>query len=259
MLSSFVIVLREGFEAFLIVAIVLSYLRKSRRDSLIPFVHAAIAISLVASVAVGWFLYRGANTPLWEGLMGLVAVPLVLGLVIHMWRVGPTLKQRMEETLERASVRSSKWAALGVFVFTTLMITREGMETALMLFQVRSPQAVQGALLGLAGAGSMAWAWSRWGHRIDVRRFFQVTGIFLIIFVVQIAIYSLHELSESGLFVSEPVLRFHMLTEPYSPYGQYGKWFAPVMVGVPALWLLIGYMRDLRSRTSTRTASVGSA
>jgi high-affinity iron transporter len=257
MLLSFVIVLREGFEAFLIVAIVLSYLRKSGRDRLVPIVHAAIATSLVTSVAAGWLLYSGANTPLWEGVMGLVAIPLVIGLVVHMWRAGPTLKQQMEEQLERTSERTSKWAAFGVFVFTTVMITREGMETALMLLQVRSPQVVQGAVLGLAGAGSMAWAWSRWGHRIDIRRFFQVTGIFLLIFVVQIAIYSLHELSESGLFVSDAVLRFHMLTEPYSPYGQYGKWFALVMVGVPALWLLVGFVRDRFGPDSSRPAPVG--
>ncbi|MFQ5537862.1 MAG: FTR1 family protein [Gemmatimonadota bacterium] len=244
MLSPFVIVLREGFEAFLIVAIVLSYLRKSRRDALIPVVHAAIVTSLLASAGLGWLLYRGANTPLWEGVMGLVAVPFVVGLVVHMWRAGPTLKRRMEARLERSSQRTSLWAAVGVFVFTALMITREGMETALMLFQVRGPGALPGMLLGLAGAGSMAWAWSRWGHLINVRRFFQVTGIFLLIFVVQIAIYSLHELSEAGVWVNDAVQRFHMLTEPYSPYGQYGRWIPLLMVGVPALWLLVGFLRD---------------
>lgn len=244
MLSSFVIVLREGFEAFLIVAIVLAYLRKSERTRLIPAVHWAIAAAALASVGMGWFLHRGANTPLWEGVLGLVAVPLVVGLVVHMWRAGPSLKRRMEGQLEKATERPSGWAAFGVFVFTALMITREGMETVLMLLQVRSAQRVQGALLGLAGAGMMAWAWGRYGHRIDLRRFFQVTGVFLLLFVAQLAIYSVHELSEAGVFTSEAVLRFHMATEPFSPYGRYGRWFTWIMVAVPVLWLFGGFLRD---------------
>lgn len=245
MLSSFVIVLREGFEAFLIVAIVLAYLRKSGRTHLVPAVHWAIVASLAASAGLGWVLYQGANVPLWEGTMGLVAIPFVVGLVIHMWRAGPTLKQKMEHRLEEtATSKTGRWAAVGVFAFTALMVTREGMETALMLFQVRSAQVVQGALLGLAGAGLMAWAWARYGHRINVRRFFQVTGIFLLLFVVQIAIYSLHELSEAGILTNEAVLRFHMATEPYSPYGIYGKWFPLLMVGVPATWLLLASLGE---------------
>lgn len=248
MLSSFVIVLREGFEAFLIIAIVLAYLRRSGRTRLIPAVRWAVVAAVAASGALGWFLYQGANTPLWEGLMGLVAVPLVLTLVIHMWRAGPRLRNRMEEHLEKTARRPSLWAILGVFLFTFIMISREGMETALMLLQVRSARAVQGTLLGLAAAGAMAWGWSRYGHRIDVRRFFQVTGIFLLLFVLQIAIYSVHEVSEAGLFTSDAVWRFHMATEPFSPYGQYGRWFTWIMVGVPLAWLLVAFARDRLDR-----------
>jgi high-affinity iron transporter len=244
-LSSFVIVLREGFEAFLIVAIVLAYLRKSHRTQLVPAVYWAIVASLAASACLGWVLYQGANVPLWEGVAGLVAIPFVVALVIHMWRAGPTLKRKMEHRLEEtATSKPGVWAAVGVFAFTALMVTREGMETALMLFQVRSAQVVQGALLGLAAAGLMAWAWARYGHRINIRRFFQVTGIFLLLFVVQIAIYSLYELSEAGILTNEAVLRFHMATEPYSPYGIYGKWFPLLMVGVPATWLLLALVGE---------------
>lgn len=248
MLTSFIIVLREGFEAFLIVAIVLAYLRRAGHTRLIPAVHWAIVAAAAASGAMGWFLYQGANTPLWEGLMGLVAVPLVVTLVVHMWRVGPRLRDQMEDRLEKTSRRPTLWALLGVFVFTFIMIAREGMETALMLLQVRSSQAVQGAALGLTGAGAMAWAWSRYGHRIDIRRFFQVTGIFLLLFVLQLAIYSVHELSEAGVFTSEAVWRFHMATEPFSPYGRYGRWFTWIMVGVPLLWLGVGFVRDRLDR-----------
>lgn len=244
MLASFVIVLREGFEAFLIVAIVLAFLRKTGRDDLLPAARWGVVAALAASALVGWILEKGANTALWEGILGLAAVPFVLGLVVHMWRVGPTLKSRMENRLAATSEKSSARAAVGVFTFTLLMITREGMETALMLLQARGPEATRGIVLGLIAAGLVAWAWSRYGHRVNVRRFFQVTGIFLVLFVGQVAIYALHELSESGLFMSQAVLDFHMATEPYSPYGRYGRWFSILMVGVPALWLFVAAVRD---------------
>lgn len=244
MLASFVIVLREGFEAFLIVAIVFAFLRKTAREDLVPAARAGVVAALVASALIGWVLEKGANTSLWEGILGLVAVPFVLALVVHMWRAGPTLKRRMEERLSASAEKSTLRAAAGVFTFTLLMITREGMETALMLLQARGPEATWGIVLGLAAAGAVAWGWSRYGHRVNVRRFFQVTGIFLVLFIGQVAIYALHELSESGLFTGRAVLDFHMATEPYSPYGRYGRWFSVVMVSVPALWLAVAAARD---------------
>ena len=245
MLAAFVIVLREGFEAFLIVAIILAYLRKAGRRQLTGAVYAGIGAAVFASAGMGWLLMQGANRPLWEGVLGLVAIPFIIGLVIHMWRAGPRLKQQMEDTLRaRTAERSSPPAYLGVLAFTLLMVSREGMETALMLFQVRSASVVQGALLGLGAALLMAWAWARYGHRINLRRFFQVTGIFLLLFTVQIAIYALHELSEAGVIVSDAVVAFHVATEPYSPYGRFGRWFPLFMVGVPATWLLLASMKD---------------
>lgn len=255
MLASFVIMLREGFEAFLIVAIVLAYLRKIDRGALVPAARWGIAVAVVVSGVAGWLLKTEARSSLWEGILGLVSVPLVLGLVIHMWRAGPGLKGRLERHLTRSSSGTSAWATVGVFFFTLLMIAREGMETALMLVQVDSPDVLPGAVSGLAGAGLMAWAWSRYGHRINVRRFFQVTGIFLILFLVQVTIYAFHELSESGVLMNAGVLRFHMLTEPFSPEGRYGRWFPMVMVAIPALWLAGAALRDRLARVPTDTRS----
>lgn len=245
MFQSFVIVLREGFEAFLIVAITIAYLRKVGHSHLHRAVYWGIAASILVSAALGWILLQGTNLPLWEGVMGLVAIPFIIALVVHMWRTGPRLKQNMEQRLGDALSGSSRGAAvLGVFAFTLLMVSREGMETALMLFQVRSAQSVQGALLGLGAAALMAWVWAHYGHRINLRRFFQATGAFLILFVVQIAMHSLHELSEAGILMNKAVLAFHAATEPYSAYGVYGKWFPMFMVGVPALWLAVAWLKD---------------
>jgi high-affinity iron transporter len=116
------------------------------------------------------------------------------------------------------------------------------METALMLIQVHTPRLVWGALLGLAAAGSMAWAWGRFGHLINVKRFFQVTGIFLLLFMIQVAIYTFHELAEAGVLPNSEAL--HTATEKFSPEGLYGQWFSVVMVAACAVWLLGGWIID---------------
>jgi len=262
MLQSFIIVLREGFESFLLVAVILSYLRKSQQRQLAPAVYWAILIALALSTGLGYLLFQMqsgndlverylgtsvaqflGNESLREGVLGIVAIVMVASLVVYMWRTGPRLKEKMEERLGEVSAKRSRWTAyVGIFLFTALTISREGMETALMLFQVHSPRLVWGALLGLAAAVGMAWAWGRFGHLINVKRFFQVTGIFLLLFMVQVAIYSFHEFSEAGLFPNSEAI--HAATEKFSPDGLYGQWFSLVMVGVCAAWLLAAWVID---------------
>ena len=236
MLNALIIVFREGFEAFLTVAIIFAYLRKTQRDWLRPAVWWGIAVSVVASFALGWQLQRVSNQPLWEGVLALVAAVLVTTFVIHMWRVAPTFKREMEQQLEkRASEGSSAWAWLGVFGFTLLMITREGMETALMLIQVRQGRFWLGCFLGLLCAAAMASLWARFGHRINIKRFFQVTGLFLLLFAVQIVFYAIHEFSEAELLPNSEAI--HMATEPYSADGRYSLWIMFGMVAICAAWL----------------------
>src|SRR6476646_652799 len=126
-------------------------------------------------------------------------------------------------------------AVAGVFFFTTLMVTREGMETTLMLIPGRNSRFILGSLLGIAAAAAMSWAWAHYGHRIDVKRFFQVTGLFLLLFTIQILFYSIHEFSEAEMLPHSEAI--HVATEPYSPVGVYGKWFSVAMVGACAAWL----------------------
>ena len=262
MLQSFIIVLREGFESFLLVAVILSYLTKSGRKQLNSAVFTAIAAGIALSVAAAYLLHQMqtghsdvieqrlgptvagflGNEALREGVLGVVAIAMVLTLVIYMWRTGPRLKERMEQKLDRASVRTGWLAFVGVFVFTVLTVSREGMETALMLLQVRSPRLIWGALLGLAATIAMAWAWTRFAHLINVRRFFQVTGIFLILFMLQVGIYSFHEFSEAGILPNSEAI--HTATEKFSPEGLYGQWFSLVMVSVCGLWLVGAWLVD---------------
>ncbi|HET6976297.1 MAG TPA: FTR1 family protein [Pyrinomonadaceae bacterium] len=271
MLNSFIIVMREGFESFLLVAVILAYLRKSEQKWLNSSVYVAILAALAASGGLAYVLNAGveettinnlfgtfvgsyvnqffANEALREAVLGAIAVVMVGSLVIHMWRHGPKVQQKMREKLDAVSSNSSRVAAvLGVFLFTFLMITREGMETALMLMQVKDPNLINGALLGLAAAIAFAIGWAKFGHLINVRRFFQVTGIFLLLFMVQVSIYSFHEFAEAGLLPNSEFL--HEATEKFSPDGLYGKWFSPIMIGICALWLLGAWLIDRRSSKS---------
>ncbi len=237
MISALIIIFREGFEAFLTVAIILAFLRKTRRDWLRPAVYWGIGVSIVASFGLGWLL-RSVNQPMWEGILGIVAAVLVATFVIHVWRTAATLKSELEYKLDDyASNTSRALSFLGVFAFTALMVTREGMETALMLMQVRDPHFIMGCLLGIGAAAAMSWAWAHFGHHINLKRFFQVTGMFLLLFTAQIIFYSIHEFSEADMLGprSEAI---HNATEPFSPVGIYGKWFTVLMVGVCAVWLI---------------------
>jgi len=278
MLNSFIIVFREGFESILLVAVILSFLRKLGQKSLTSAVYAALVLGLSASIGLGYVLRNGvedstlerifgaslgatasqflANEALREGILGVVAMVMVGSLVVYMWRTGPKVQERMRERLSVVSSRSSRIAAIaGVFIFTFLMITREGMETALMLLQVHGSEMLTGALLGLLAAGGFAWAWTKFGHLINVKRFFQVTGVFLLLFMLQVGIYSFHEFSEAGLLPNSDAL--HAATEKFSPDGLYGKWFSVVMVGICMVWLLVGWLKDRFKHTHPPAVSLG--
>lgn len=245
MISALIIVFREGFEAFLTVAIIFAFLRKTNRDWLRPAVYWGIVVSIVASFGLGWLL-RSVNQPMWEGVLGLVAAVLVATFVIYMWRTAATLRREVETKLDAYSSRTSRLLAVaGVFGFTVLMVTREGMETALMLLQVRDAHFILGCLLGVGAAALMSWAWAHYGHRINVKRFFQVTGLFLLLFTAQIVFYSIHEFSEAELLPRSEAI--HTATEPFSPVGVYGRWFSVGMVAICAVWLIVASLID-RSR-----------
>jgi high-affinity iron transporter len=232
MLQALIIVFREGFEAFLTVAIIFAYLKKTGRDVLRPAVWWGIAGSVVASFTLGYFL-QSINQPLWEGVVALVAAVLVASFVVHIWRIAPHMKRDMEARLEQRA--SGSWAWVGTFAFTLMMITREGMETALMLIQVRQGQFWLGCALGLAAAAAMSWLWAHYGHRINVKRFFQVTGLFLLLFTIQILFYAIHEFAEAEILPHSEAI--HSATEPYSADGRYGMWIVAVMLAICAIWL----------------------
>src|SRR5499426_324042 len=141
MLQSFIIILREGFESFLLVAVIFSYLRKSGQRQLTSAVYSAIAVALAISAGLGYLLFKMqtghaeavekylgtgiagflGNEALREAILGVIAIVMVASLVIYMWRHGATLKTRMEDRLSLVSSKPSSWAAYaGIFLFTAL-------------------------------------------------------------------------------------------------------------------------------------------
>src|SRR5262245_6216338 len=133
MLPAFVITLREGLEAFLIVAISLAYLRKSGRHELVPAVRWGIALSILLSIVAPYLFQRARNEALREGALALVAAVSVASLTVHMWRTSKRIKKDIEGHLQSSTLKTGTKAFLGVFAFTLLMISREGMETALLM------------------------------------------------------------------------------------------------------------------------------
>ena len=236
--QALVITLREGFEAFLIVAISLAYLRKSGRARLIPAVHWGIATAIGASLLGGYALFNAPNQELLDGPLAIVAAASVTWMIVHMWRAGRRMKGDIEGRLQLSSVKPGTAAFTGVFLFTVLMVSREGMESALLLMQLRGTLYLAlGATAGIAGAAGIAWLWSRFGHRINLALFFQVTAIFLFVFVVQLLISSVHEMSEAGYL---PYSEFiHAATESWGPDSAFGHLLTYLLVILPFGWLLL--------------------
>jgi high-affinity iron transporter len=239
MLQAFVITLREGLEAFLIVAISIAYLKKSHRAELVPAVRWGIAVAILLSIGAAELFYRAANQALWEGILAIAAAVSVASLTVHMWRAAKRIKRDIEGHLHSSTLKTGTAAFTGVFLFTLLMITREGMETALLmgtlLFQVKQADIIIGAVGGIAVAAFTASLWSRYGHRVNLGLFFQVTAVFLLIFVVQLFIYGFHELTEANIFPYSAPL--HQATEPYGPDGIYGHYLTYLLVLMPMAWL----------------------
>jgi FTR1 family protein len=204
MIEAFVITLREGVEAALVVCLALSYLRKAGRPELGRTVWAGVllaaVLSLGAAVAIKLtdFNTEGAV----EGAVLLVSSALVSWLVFWMWRHGKQLKQRTEARLDRLRGGSR----VGIFLFAFLMVLREGVETVLMLvpvdFTSDSVLGAAGAVAGLAVALALGVAFLKGSLRVDLRKFFSVTTVILLLFAFQLLVAGLHEFAEAGIIPS---------------------------------------------------------
>ncbi len=257
MWQGFTIALREGIEAFLIVALILSYLKRTGRESLARAVYAGIAVSVVTCFAAGLLFSRAANQSLWEGILALVAAVLVGSLLVYMKRVSSRLKSDIEARVEaRTHHATDRRAFWGVFAFSLMMITREGMETALLIatafFQLKSAAVVTGLSLGLLGAGAVAVLWTRLGKDVDLKAILNVSAVFLAIFLVQLVLYGVHELAEAQVLPASQAI--HDATEILGPDGPIGHLLAYALAVIPTVWL--GAVWWKRRKSSTHRAAL---
>src|ERR1700686_578373 len=204
MLQAFIITLREGVEAALIVGITLAYLAKIGRNDLRKAVYAALGAAFLGSIGVAILISRlNLNQDVFEGWIMLVAAFFVVTMVIFMMRTGRRLKGEIEG---KVGLLGGKNAWIGLFFFVFLMVLREGAETVLILSAVslNSTELMSflGTLAGVVAAIAFGVMFVKGSVRINLQKFFRVTTAILFLVAAQLLIAGLHELSESGVLPS---------------------------------------------------------
>jgi FTR1 family protein len=202
LLSAFLIALREGVEAALVVGIILVYLSRTGRSHLARFVWYGVAVAAALSLAVAVALERWRiSEDGFEGLMLLVASVFVVTMIVWMNRVARHLKKEIEEKVESYAERAGKAAGWGIFLFVFLMVLREGAELAIILRAVElSSEGLQtwiGTIAGIAAAVAAGLFFFKGTLRVPLHRFFAVTSVILMLVAFQLALTGLHELSEA--------------------------------------------------------------
>jgi high-affinity iron transporter len=202
LLSAFLIALREGVEASLVVGIILVYLARTGRSQLSRFVWYGVAAAAALSLAVAVALDRWRiSQDGFEGLMLLVASVFVITMIVWMNRVARHLKKEIEQRVEAYAARVGRAAGWGILLFVFLMVLREGAELALILRAVElSSEGLQtwlGTIVGIAVAVAVGLFFFKGTLRIPLHRFFAATSIILMLVAFQLALTGLHELSEA--------------------------------------------------------------
>lgn len=237
-----VVTLREGFEASLIVGIVLAFLnRTGRRDAFWPVWIGALA-AVAISIAAGLTLYaigtefEGRAEALWEGSIMLAAAAMLTWMVFWMRSRARTIKKHLESQVEEALKLGS---AVGLGIVAFVGVLREGLETALFLLGTfensNAAVSVVGGLLGLAAAIGLGYLFYKGSSRLDLRRFFTVTSLLLLAFAGWLLFGGVHELAEGGVLPESMLLQIGVL----------------VAFAVPALWL---YLRSGSPKPAQKTA-----
>src|SRR4051812_6694346 len=204
MLQAFIITLREGVEAALIVGITLAYLTKIGRPELRKAVYAALASAFVGSIGVAVLLARTKwNEDIFEGWIMLAAAFFVITMIVFMMKTGKKLKGEIEG---KVGLLAGNDAWLGLFAFVFLMVLREGAETVLILSAVslNSTELMSflGTLLGVLAAVLFGVMFVKGSVRINLQKFFRVTTVILFFVAAQLIVSGLHELSENGVLPS---------------------------------------------------------
>jgi high-affinity iron transporter len=197
-LPTFFVTLREGFEAALVVGIVLACLKRAQQTQLNRSVYLGILTGIFASIAIGLFLggilqrittsdaiYASVWKELLAGGFGLVAVAMLSWMLLWMTQQAKSLKAEVERTIDSA-INNDNNATKGVFILIFIAVLREGFETVLFItaqFQEGWQIPTMGAIAGLSLAALLGFLLFAWGVKINIRLFFQVMGIFLLLII----------------------------------------------------------------------------
>ncbi len=204
MLQAFIITLREGVEAALIVGITLAYLAKINRPDLKKSVYFALIAAFLGSIGIAILMSRTHwNQDIFEGWVMLAAAFFVITMIIFMMKTGRKLKGQIEGKI---GLLAGEDAWFGLFLFVFLMVLREGVETVLILGAVSLNStellSFMGTLLGVLVAILFGVMFVKGSVRINLQKFFRVTTVILFFVAAQLIISGLHELSENGVLPS---------------------------------------------------------
>ncbi len=242
MLSSFLIALREGVEAALVVGIVLVYLNRTGRSFLVRWVWGGVAAAVVSSLAIAIALERfNISEDGFEGVMLLVAAVFVVTMIVWMNRVARHLKKEIELRVEKHAAKSEFSAGVGLATFVFLMVVREGAELALILRAVElSSEGLAvwiGTSLGLCVAVAVGWFFFQGTLKISLGKFFSATSTILILVAVQLALTGVHELSEAMWLPSSRIEMAYI-----GPIVRNEVFFFTLILGAAALLALREWM-----------------
>ncbi len=255
-IPSLVIGVREGIEAALVIGIILGYLVKIQRGGLKRYVYSGTIAAFLVSAGVAGALialtweFQGVAQQLFEGITMLVAVAVLTSMVLWMIQAARSIKVHVQERID-AVLRQSEVFGLGLLSF--VIVLREGVETALFVFgagALTSPfEAVLGVGLGLLIAGVIGVGIIRVSWRLNLRRFFQVTGVFLVIVAAGLFSNAVLELREALGWQLLPVYNLTAIfpanetnTAGYLLRGIIGYSDAPTLVEVAAYfgyWIVV--------------------
>lgn len=201
MFETLTITLREGIEAALVIGIILAYLGKTNKEALKKYVYAGIIAAVVGSIAtaIAIQMLLAEWSEFMEGLMFFIAAFFLATMLVWMHRTSKHIRQDVEQGIESAL---NKWQALGVLALTFFMIYREGAEIVLFLSATAKEANIFSVLEGAAGlslAGLFGYLFIKGSLKMDLGRFFKITGVMLAVIIFQLIIGGIHEWSEVGI------------------------------------------------------------
>ncbi|MDW5265426.1 MULTISPECIES: Fe-S-containing protein [Acidobacteriaceae] len=243
MLQAFIITLREGVEAALIVGIVFAYLSKIGRNELKRIVFWALGAAVVASIGVAIVVaHLNFNSDIIEGWVMLAAAVFVVSMIWFMHKTARSMKGEIESRVAKFTGGEDGPSRIGLFLFVFLLVLREGVETVLILSAVtlNSTELLSftGTLLGIAVAVVFGVLFIRGSVKINLQRFFRVTTVILYFVAFQLIVSGLHELSENGVLPSSTT-EMRLI----GPIVRNDLFFFVTMLALAGLMMLLEYKR----------------